>query len=302
MVYKEISLNIWESNNVILYSHQGEIDSRYIKVAFKNYDSQNLDLTDKTVTIYAKKPDNTTIFNTCTVNTDDNTVTAVLTSQLLSCTGIVECEFQIFKGSTILLKVSGLKIIVLSVTDFSSAIESTSEYNTLLKSIEQAQTFADSTGDIANLETTDKSSIISAINEVNKKTIPIVQGGTGATSVVAARTNLEVMKAYILYNNDSGNAGTINLNDNADDYDFLDVIIWDFYLTRIFNKSTRPVGLMKLGGYGGNYLEWYSESIAISNNVLTRNEVTHGIISANGSVAIDTTNHLLIRAVIGYKY
>ena len=59
------------------------------------------------------------------------------------------------------------------MTDFSNAIESTSEYNTFLKSIAQAQTFANNTGDVASLETNDKSSVISAINEVNSKIIPI---------------------------------------------------------------------------------------------------------------------------------
>ena len=63
--------------------------------------------------------------------------------------------------------------MVFSMTDFSNAIESTSEYNTFLKSIAQAQTFANNTGDVASLETNDKSSVISAINEVNSKIIPI---------------------------------------------------------------------------------------------------------------------------------
>ena len=44
-----------------------------------------------------------------------------------------------------------------------------------------------------------------------------------ATNLTSARTNLEVMKAHILYNNDEGNSSTITLNDNFDNYEFLDV-------------------------------------------------------------------------------
>lgn len=302
MVSKDIELKIWGSNCVTLYAREGEIDSRYIKVSFKTQELKNLDLTGKTVTIYAKKPDGTQIFNTCTINSSDNTITAKLTSQFLNAKGIVECEFQIFEGDTVLLKVSGLKIMVLSTLDFSEAVESTSEYNTLLKSIEQAQDFANKTGDIKNLSTNDKSSIIAAINEVNSKTIPVSQGGTGGTTATAARTNLEVMKSYVLYDNDSGNEGTVTLSDNAGNYEFLDIIIWDFHVTRVYNRSGRTVGAMKIGGYGGNYMEWYSEALAITGNTITRAGCTHVLLKTDSSLKFDYISNLPIRSVIGYKY
>ncbi len=212
MVSKDIELKIWESNCVTLYAREGEIDSRYIKVSFKTQELKNLDLTGKTVTIYAKKPDGTQIFNTCTINSSDNTITAKLTSQFLSAKGIVECEFQIFEGDTVLLKVSGLKIMVVSVLDFSEAVESTSEYNTLLKSIEQAQDFANKTGDTKNLSTNDKSSIIAAINEVNAKTIPISQGGTGATTAAEALTNIGAAASAHTHSASSITSGTLPIS------------------------------------------------------------------------------------------
>ena len=110
------------------------------------------------------------------------------------------------------------------------------------------------------------------------------------------------MKAYVLYDNDEGNEGTVTLNQSADGFNFIDIILWDFYLTRIYSGNNRPVGIMKIGGYGGNYFEWFSESLTISNQTITRNGVTHGIISEDGTVTIDNTNHLPIRSVIGYKY
>ena len=302
MVSKDIELKIWGSNCVTLYAREGEIDSRYIKVSFKTQELKNLNLTGKTVTIYAKKPDGTQIFNTCTINSSDNTITAKLTSQFLSAKGIVECEFQIFEGDTVLLKVSGLKIMVLSTLDFSEAVESTSEYNTLLKSIEQAQDFANKTGDIKNLSTNDKSSIIAAINEVNSKTIPVSQGGTGGTTATSARTNLEVMKAYILYDNDEGNLGTVTLNQSVDSFEFIDIIIWDFFVTRVYNRHGRSIGLNTTGGFGGNSIYWYAESVSINGNVITRNGCTHGEATNNSTVQISLDRHLPIRTVVGYKY
>lgn len=302
MVTKNISLNIWENNYVTLQAQQGEVNSRYIKVSFIDQNSQTLSLAGKSVTIYALKPDKTQVFNTCTVSTVDNNATVELTSQFLSVEGMVECEFQIFEGDAMLLKVSGLKIIVFHSEDFSEAIESTSEYNALIEALNQAQTFMDNTGDVSDLTTTNKTSIIEAINELNSKTIPISQGGTGATTSSEARTNLEVLKAYVLYNNDSGNEGTVTLSDNADNYTFLDIIIWDFYVTRVYSRNSRPVGLMKIGGYGGNYIEWYSEAIAITGNTITRSGCTYALLGTDSSLQFEYTNNLPIRSVIGYKY
>ena len=47
-------------------------------------------------------------------------------------------------------------------------------------------------GDLNNLTTTVKTNLVGAINDVNGKTIPITQGGTGATSASDARTNIDV--------------------------------------------------------------------------------------------------------------
>lgn len=123
-------------------------------------------------------------------------------------------------------------------------------------------------------------------------------------------TNLNTMdigisNAYpvILYSNDAGASGTITLNDNVENYQFIDIIIWDFYITRVYDLNNRPVGLMKISGYGEPLFEWFSESINLSGNTITRGGVTHGIeIPSSQSTTIDTTTHIPIRAVIGYKY
>ena len=142
MVTKKISLKIWENNYIALYANQGEVDSRYVEVSFKDQDQKNLDLTNKTVTFYASKPDGTKIFNDCSIETSENTATVKLTSQTLSAVGIVDCEFQIFNSSNTFLKISGLKIIVSAADDFSDSLESTSEFNTLIKAINDAENFS----------------------------------------------------------------------------------------------------------------------------------------------------------------
>ena len=299
MVTKQIILNTCSVNKVIVYANSGEVDSRYIKVAFKDAGRNNIDLTDRSVIFYAKKPDGTTIFNYCTTDTTDNTAIAELTSQALSVPGILECEFQIFDGNNVLLKVNGLKVLVSKGEDFSEAVESTSESNVLISMI-------NSIGVLSDLSTTKKDSVVEAINEVNEKIIPVSQGGTGATTLSGARTNLEVLKAYILYDNDLGNTGTVTLSDTFNNYVFVDIIVWDYYISRVYNRGIRPVGIMKIGGYGGDYLEWYSESLVVSDAIITRNGVTYGKILSNGTVQISNTDqsshHVPIRSVIGYKY
>lgn len=146
MVTKEISLNIWEENQVLIYNVQGEVDSRQLKISFITQEGTNLDLSSKTITIYAEKPDGTKIYNDCTIDTSTNTAIVNITSQMVSAVGILECEFQIFDSNNLLLKVTGLKLVVNSKGDFSQAIESTSEYNALTQAINEAKSLSIQTG------------------------------------------------------------------------------------------------------------------------------------------------------------
>ena len=53
--------------------------------------------------------------------------------------------------------------------------------------------------------------------------IPISKGGTGGTSAIEARTNLELMKGYELYSNSNGNQGTITLSDSVNNYSYIEI-------------------------------------------------------------------------------
>lgn len=134
MVTKPITLNIWKENDSMLLLNQGEVDSRDIIVKFEDTDG-NLELKDRQVTFYVQKPDGTTIFNNCSIDSTQNTASITVTSQMVSVAGISDCEFQIFDNNNSLLKVNGLKLMVKPNKDFSEAIESTSEFNVLTEAI-----------------------------------------------------------------------------------------------------------------------------------------------------------------------
>lgn len=79
-------------------------------------------------------------------------------------------------------------------------------------------------GDLTTLTTTEQSSIVGAINEIDGKfPIAIADGGTGGTTATSARTNLGVMTGVQLYYNAAGNTGTITLNDNISNYKCIEI-------------------------------------------------------------------------------
>lgn len=67
MITKKIKLKTWKINYAVLYANQVEINSRFIEITFDTK-NQNLDLTDKTVTIYATKSDGNLIYNNCIIS------------------------------------------------------------------------------------------------------------------------------------------------------------------------------------------------------------------------------------------
>ena len=58
-------------------------------------------------------------------------------------------------------------------------------------------------------------------------TLPVSKGGTGGTTISAARSSLDVMKTTSLYSNDSGTSSTITLSSS----------IQNFYYIEIFTRN-----------------------------------------------------------------
>lgn len=318
MITKQISLKTWDNNNTIIYAVSGEVASRYIEVSFKDESENNINLSGKTVTFYAKKPDDTTILNYCSVNTVSNTATLELTSQTLSVPGILECEFQIFGNTNVILKIKGMRIFVSESKDFSEAVESVSESDVITKLINDTQKNSDNLGDLNDLTTTEKSSVVEAINEIGSKTVPVSQGGTGATSKIAARTNLEVMKKYTLYSNSSGTYSTITLNDSVENYDT--ICVYYFWEGIGYSNCYSEFLASDHGGYlknitcpdDGNGVCINAKRISLTGNTLTFATTTfiRGIYITSGNSSYTSggfsgnydRRYPQVVKVVGYKY
>lgn len=113
MVIKPINLDVWNKNDVTVFMNQGEVNSRKIYITFKD-GSDSLNLDDKEVVFYAMKPDGTFVYNTCTaVNSEIGIVSLDITSQVVDVAGQLKCEVHIIGKENNILKIKGLKIMVL---------------------------------------------------------------------------------------------------------------------------------------------------------------------------------------------
>ena len=132
MVYKEITLDTWQQPLGEIRVIQEEADGRELIVnLFDN--ASPLDLTGKKVSIFLQKPDNTMIYNTCTA--DGNTVTAVLTRQMMAAYGVTKlCELQIIDGDNHTLKVT-LPPLRIVKSNYDGAVESTDEFSRLAEAL-----------------------------------------------------------------------------------------------------------------------------------------------------------------------
>lgn len=316
MITKQVSLNTWSTNNVVVYANSGEVYCRYIEVSFKDENQNNINLTNKSVTFYAKKSDNTTIFNYCTVDTINNTATTELTSQALSIPGILECEFQIFDKNNVLLKVNGLKIFVSNSKDFSQAIESSSESNVLTSLINDVKENSEKIGNLVDLTTTEKSTIVDAINEINQTTTGSCSSSIGQLSnlsttekstVVGAINELDgkIISAHILYSNYSGTNSTITLSDNISNYNYIEIYYFkdlnQIISTKIYNPNGKAATL--------NSVTYYSNTLFLRAAIVDINETTitwrysdsgWGTVTDNSS-SLSNEQVFLISKVIGYK-
>lgn len=310
MTTKEIILKVWQENDIIVLSNHGEADSRYLKVSFEDAESNKVSLQGKSVTFYAQKPDGTKVFNSCDVDSSENVASVLLTSQILSSAGILECEFEIFDSSSKLLKVNGIKIIVADCTDFSEAIESTSEYNALVEAINQAESFSNSIGSISDLNTTSKNTLVGAINEINTKVIPVSQGGTGATTAEGARSALEVKKEYVLYSNSSGTSNTITLSDQFTNYDKIKIYYHDNQAYNMNEFSPSQASLVVLDntyiGTGSEPTTCYTHSALVkfsgSSVSFSRNGLALMEKPSSISVSSSSSQGIQVTKISGYKY
>ncbi len=92
-------------------------------------------LENKTVRIYARKPDGKEVFNNATiVDANEGMVEVQLTSQMLAKAGIIDAELTIYEGQQI-LSTMNFKITVEESFRNENSIESSNEYSALTKTL-----------------------------------------------------------------------------------------------------------------------------------------------------------------------
>lgn len=182
MVTKEINLDIWKRNDIAITVNQGEKDTRIIQISFKD-NGEPLNLSGKEVVFYCRKPDGKVVYNSCEIIDSLNGIANLnLTSQILALKGVLLCEFHILENEGNILKVSGLKIIVLSCHDISNSIESCSEFTYLTQMI----------NDVKQLGEKYTSIVEDYINYDYLGICDIAHGGTGASNSTTALENLGI--------------------------------------------------------------------------------------------------------------
>lgn len=166
-----------------------------------------------------------------------------------------------------------------------------------------------SIGDLNNLNTTEKSNIIGAINEINTKTIPISQGGTGATTSSSAISKLGV-SGTVLYSNESGTTGTITLSKPYTNFSRIGVYAKGQYDNdSIYNEMRTSISYMTLGCTSfnnSNYdmLVWRLAYITFSGNTISflTNGAASFFVGSGHYLESATTDGLKITRVVGYNY
>ena len=126
-----LNLDAWLVKNVYIKANQGEVNSRFLEVTLTDKGTP-VNLTGKTVTFYATKPDGNVIYNLCTL--DDAThgiVSVCLTSQMSAAAGKMPCEIHITDTNSATLKFVGLELEIIKCANLDDAVESTSEFTAL---------------------------------------------------------------------------------------------------------------------------------------------------------------------------
>lgn len=131
MTTKNITLKAWSESNETVLAYQGEVNSRFLQISLIDSDGA-INLKNKTVQFYAKKPDGTVIFNNAEVIDESNgIINVMLTSQMSAIDGILSnCEIRVNDQDGAALKFKGINIVIIKALP-DTDIESSSEFTTL---------------------------------------------------------------------------------------------------------------------------------------------------------------------------
>lgn len=138
MTTKKITLKAWADNNEVITAVQGEVNSRFLEITLIDNDGA-LNLENKSVQIYAKKPDGNIIYNNAEIiDATKGIISIMLTSEMSAVSGIMsDCEIRVIDKQAVTLKFKGLHIIIKSALS-DKAVESSSEFTALQELIASA--------------------------------------------------------------------------------------------------------------------------------------------------------------------
>lgn len=218
--------------------------------------------------IYIAKPDGTKVYNACSF--DNGRVVAELTSQMLASAGTakVELELGAASGSRITTPIFNLKVLPTQIDG--TAIESSNEFTALQQALLQVgeiATMRADIGDLTNLKTTAKSSLVDAINEQNSKFAPAGYGfGENAIAVssvlLKSEVELDAALETIYSKMESGKTKLIRFSGYPDnsDYNWYGFLFKSStnYGSLIMQSSYAKGSLITKAKFGGAWqpLEW----------------------------------------------
>ncbi|MDO4710615.1 MAG: BppU family phage baseplate upper protein [Peptostreptococcaceae bacterium] len=131
-IYNRLTLDVKKKNHDIITAVQKDARSRFLDINLID-NGVNIDLTGHEVRLYAKKPDQTEVFNNGRItNAAQGRVQIELTSQLLAKEGYVEAQVITYKNNQQILSTLPFRIHVVSNLMSDNAIESSNEYGALV--------------------------------------------------------------------------------------------------------------------------------------------------------------------------
>lgn len=219
MTDKSITLNVWKNNNETAMAIQGEVNSRFLVVNLVDNDGP-IDLTNKSVKFLATKPDGTVIFNNMDIEDAQNGIAILsLTAQMSVVSGILEgCEVHIISedGETLIAKKINIVIQSSLRNTIEESISEISAYQELINKVKSLESHSSDKNNPHNVsaeqlgislepiqpdwnqsdsEANDyiknKPAIPSALTDLDG-ILPLNKGGTGATTLTNAWTNLQI--------------------------------------------------------------------------------------------------------------
>lgn len=141
----------------------------------------------------------------------------------------------------------------------------------------------DDIGLLSNLNTTDKSNLVNAINEANNKTI-----------------------STILYENENGATGNITLTRNVSDYNSLEIIYGCdgyYFYTKIYLPTNKNIGLLACycADNTPERVYMYTSNYTINNSSVKFNYASNKYLTESNTVSsFGTNSYVRIYKVIGY--